>query len=351
ARGLHPRRRRRRGLACEARASASRARRDDLRAGTSATRAGRGGGADAGRAGVRAAAVRPARRERCAFDPCRGAGHRRVFVALRRAGAPRSYASGAHGGGPRPGAVPALRSCASLCPPPARRGARSPRHPGAGQRRSIRRGARARGALPRRPAEQSLSSRGGRDLGFDSVTELRSGGQMGGVGGTFMKGRLVVIGLAAFAAACDARTIQLDEGDAGVQGSVPGTSEVPPGTAEKIVTCGDAPQMSATLGYGYRAMRPAECDAPQGSTAPVHSAADVAALLPGLWYDCDQKSFGIDLVGDNVQAMQLTSDGRYVAYGLDESSSLVPLASASIGAGTQSAGGSPGPYPGATGTD
>jgi|CZKU01.1.fsa_nt_gi hypothetical protein len=165
-----------------------------------------------------------------------------------------------------------------------------------------------------------------------------------------MKGRLVVIGLAAFAAACDARTIQLDEGDAGVQGSVPGTSEVPPGTAEKIVTCGDAPQMSATLGYGYRAMRPAECDAPQGSTAPVHSAADVAALLPGLWYDCDQKSFGIDLVGDNVQAMQLTSDGRYVAYGLDESSSLVPLASASIGAGTQSDGGSTGPYPGATGT-
>lgn len=54
----------------------------------------------------------------------------------------------------------------------------------------------------------------------------------------------------------------------------------------------------------------------------------MASRIVGLWFDCTRQAFGVDGPGDDEKAIQLTSDGRYVSYGSDDSETLVPLVSA-----------------------
>jgi hypothetical protein len=154
-----------------------------------------------------------------------------------------------------------------------------------------------------------------------------------------MRTALGGICLAVMWSACAPRTIDL-QGDAGVNepdaGTVdagvhePDASTVPPvpvSTPQSIVTCTSPSDTAATLGEGYTSDVPSACNAPQGTPKPVTSAADVAALLVGLWYDCSGSSFGgIEAsMLDDEHAFELTADGHYVAYGRQDGQ-LLPLA-------------------------
>ena len=135
--------------------------------------------------------------------------------------------------------------------------------------------------------------------------------------------------LAVTSTACVARTINLGGGDAappeGVEGGVQVRAQV--GAPTTLATCTSASEMSADMGNGFNDERPAACTAAQGPAQAVTSAADVASRVVGLWYDCTHQAFGVDGAGDDEQAIQLTSDGRYVSYGRDDSGTLVPLGS------------------------
>jgi hypothetical protein len=129
--------------------------------------------------------------------------------------------------------------------------------------------------------------------------------------------------LAVTSVACVAGTVDLGGGDAAPPEVVEGGASVSARTT--LATCSSAAEMSATLGNGFNYETPAACTAAQGPAQPVTSAADVASLLVGLWYDCTHKSFGIDVDEEDHEAIQLTSDGHYVTYGGDSNWTLVPL--------------------------
>jgi hypothetical protein len=122
--------------------------------------------------------------------------------------------------------------------------------------------------------------------------------------------------LAAVGAGCTAHTLDLG-GNTDAGPSTDAGADAPTGpwvpTTMRITTCANPSDMSATLGDGFNGIFPAECMAPHGAAHAVTGSADMAAALVGMWFTCD-KPFGIDM-GNNVDAVQLTADGHYAAYG------------------------------------
>ncbi len=130
--------------------------------------------------------------------------------------------------------------------------------------------------------------------------------------------------LAVTSTACVAPAIDLGDGDASPPEGVEAGTQVSALTT--LATCTSAAERSATLGNGFSDEMPAACDAAQGPTQAVTSAADVASRIVGLWSDCAHQSFGINVGISDELAVQLTSDGHYVLYGGDfDIGTLVPL--------------------------
>jgi hypothetical protein len=124
-------------------------------------------------------------------------------------------------------------------------------------------------------------------------------------------------------------------------GKTDASADAPSGAGSgtmSIVTCNGG-STDATLGTGYNSMRSAACTAPRGATASVSSAADVAALLVGVWNECSHSAFGIDQ-GAPWNGVELTSDGHYYGLGQVEDGSLVRFESMGGFSGSSSGGSS-----------
>jgi len=128
--------------------------------------------------------------------------------------------------------------------------------------------------------------------------------------------------------ACGGKTIDLGGGNAVPSPNGSSSASV------AIATCPDPTSTSAVQGNGYSSVRPALCGGPSGTAASVTSADQVASLLVGVWYDCTDENFGMNL---GVRAFELTSSGQYAAY-TDGDDTLVPTSEVDDGSGTATTG-------------
>jgi hypothetical protein len=139
------------------------------------------------------------------------------------------------------------------------------------------------------------------------------------------------LGAAVMLAACAGHVVDLGgspaDGGSDNDGSIGNDAGGPfTPTTMLLANCPDPASTSAVEGNGLNGQRPDACDAARGPVAAVSSPADVASLLVGTWYDCTHQAFGIDVSQEGqARAIQLTSDGQYLAYGMDDNLTLVPI--------------------------